>query len=270
MIATPVESQVEFESPFLIESPLTPLEPPVLPETTDFFEIIERMEAQEICGSATLMVNGRLVRLYCKRFRVCQGCYERRVAEWGKIVYDMIAQSGRVWRWRTMDDEEAAVYRRGLDSYYSFPTKDGTVIVSPDMEEGEVLRADERLIMGLMRVWVMTPEGKRPSRSHNLVPQEDEERKKQETFLISANMEYIVEMARAMGGDGEAGKDFGIFSGVDNLELVYVLLLAEKRVKRLGNSVIEILGTNDTIFEEWQLKWANGPPKLSGDVPLVR
>lgn len=245
----------------LQESP--PCQCPVPPSEMAAEEALRQFEiaaAAEICGKATAVINNQyMIRLYCKRFRVCPRCREFRVKTWQKrlrtAIHKLDTKEGRriPWQYKTFGHKEAKIVRRALDYYFSFPMEnDVTVVVSPGFSDGEPVPILDFSLKLLCENWVMTPEGMRPSRSSYFVERDPPDKPKASVITVGADMEYVAAaIERVNGVVIRTTSDKWEFVLSDSLELAFELLLGDKLVKMTTpDSGLSSLCLYDSMFDE--------------------
>lgn len=232
-------------------------------EVADWLDELDGPTPEEMCGSATLISGNKLRRLFCGRFRTCPRCFKHRVKTWREYLRAAMHQKGGVWRWKVYEHEEAAAKRKTLAYYYSFPIDEGTVLVSPGIDDGEAVPLFDEDLKALCEKWVLTPRGMRPSRSGCFVYRKpEEETSDAPAFIASTPLSTVAEVAEALGGqvaDVEGNPDVKETVNVDNVELAYELILRGNRVRLLRDRDITLTGS-ETIFDSVRAKRAVSDP----------
>lgn len=265
---------------------IVPRKEPMSPEEQEEFDTFwSQMEALEIeeqgeraknlCASSCRVINSRIIPLFCGNFRACERCRKYRVKDWcGRLKRAMrqYAQDhpGAVWQYKAFSHEYATAVRKAGIPYYSFPVEGGvTVIVSPEIADGETVPTLDFALKRLMEKWAMTPRKMRPSRSRRFVEKKAERLDEpQPSLIVGASAAKVGEVAKAAGAKVEVLAD-GLtheFLNLDLLELAYDLLLQGISVKLVANSAITPLDPYGTIlqpiWEKRQQKAENDPPEV--------
>lgn len=266
---------------------IVPRKEPMSPEEQEEFdtfwsqmkalEIEEQGErAKELCACSSFVTSaGRIRPMFCGNFRVCERCFKYRVGVWRKrlkLAMSQYAQDhpGAVWQYKEFSHEHAAVVKKAGIPHHTFPMEGGvTVIVSPEIADGETVPALDFAFKRLMEKWVMTPRKMRPSRSRRFVEKKAERTEPPQPMLIaSATTSKVGAVAEAAGAQVTVLAD-GLtreFIQLDMIELALELLLQEIAVKLVANSAITPLRPYDTIFEPvWRRKAEKAENSLPGE-----
>lgn len=254
------------------------------PDTDPFWDLMEAQEEltkEELCGTASLIFENRIVPLFCGRFRSCAPCKQRRVETWKKRIEAAVKHTGTQWKYKNLAPGDPHP-----DTKIVFPIKDCgrtiLVVLSPDID-GEPLPEDEKLRAAL-QVWVMTPIGQRPRASHDISclwhrrKRKNEDGYKPYAFKVLRGSGHIGEIAEQIGAATASLGDGSVeFRALKRLDLVYHLITVKKlevwwveKPWDIRNSPMFLLGKNGTIQDgRIQLAESDGPVYGNGPPPMV-